>query len=69
MRGRLGKVSISIPLRLWGVIQDAGLTILNHLDATKKSYEHIVRDPTPQRGIALGLPPLQHLMVHCCYRT
>ena len=45
--------------RLWGVIQETGLTILNHLDNSAKSYEHIGRDPTPQRAIALGLPSLQ----------
>jgi predicted TIM-barrel fold metal-dependent hydrolase len=45
--------------RLWGAIQEAGLTILNHLDNTEKSFEHMRRDPTDCRGIALGLPSLQ----------
>ena len=45
--------------RLWGAIQETGLTILNHLDNSEKSFEHMKRDPTPQKAIALGLPSLQ----------
>ncbi len=45
--------------RLWGALQETGLTILNHLDSTQKSFEHMKRDPTPMKGIALGLPSLQ----------
>jgi predicted TIM-barrel fold metal-dependent hydrolase len=45
--------------RLWGVIQETGLTILNHLDTTQKSAELLKRDPTKQRAVALAMPPLQ----------
>lgn len=45
--------------KLWGAIQEIGLTILNHLDSNAKMYDLIKRDPTEQRAVALGLPSLQ----------
>jgi len=45
--------------RLWGVLQETGITILNHLDNNAKGYELIKRDPTPMKGVALGLPGFQ----------
>lgn len=45
--------------RLWSVIQETGLTILNHLDNNEKGYDLIKRDPTPMKGVALGLPGFQ----------
>jgi predicted TIM-barrel fold metal-dependent hydrolase len=45
--------------RLWGAIQETGLTVLNHLDTTQKSIELLKRDPTKQRAVALAMPPLQ----------
>lgn len=44
---------------LFAKIQDAGLTILQHLDTKEDFYEHIERDPTPMRGIAMGMPAMQ----------
>jgi predicted TIM-barrel fold metal-dependent hydrolase len=45
--------------RLWGAVQEMGLTVLNHLDTTQKSMELLKRDPTKQRAVALAMPPLQ----------
>ncbi|HEY3700522.1 MAG TPA: amidohydrolase family protein [Spongiibacteraceae bacterium] len=45
--------------RLWGAIQEADITILNHLDSNLKQMDHIKRDPTPQKAVALGLPVFQ----------
>jgi predicted TIM-barrel fold metal-dependent hydrolase len=44
---------------LWAAIQDANLVILSHLDTNESYFNHLKRDPTPQRGIAMGLPSLQ----------
>jgi predicted TIM-barrel fold metal-dependent hydrolase len=44
---------------LWARIQEIGLTVLQHLDSTEKSYEQMRRDPTPQRAVALGLTCMQ----------
>ena len=41
--------------RLWSAIQDADLTILNHLDISAKLWDTFRRDPTPQKGIFTGL--------------
>ncbi len=43
---------------LWAKIQEAGLAILQHLDTTREFYEVLERDPTPMRGIAMGMPAL-----------
>ena len=45
--------------KLWGAIQDTGLTVLNHLDANEKQYDLIKRDPTEQRAVALGMTVFQ----------
>ncbi len=45
--------------KLWGAIQEMGITILNHLDSNAKQFELIKRDPTEQRAVALGLPKYQ----------
>ncbi|OCC23542.1 amidohydrolase [Croceicoccus estronivorus] len=44
---------------LWSVLSETGITVLNHLDQNAKSYELIQRDPTPMKGVALGLPGFQ----------
>ncbi|MDI3259345.1 MAG: amidohydrolase family protein [Sinobacteraceae bacterium] len=41
---------------LWSVIQEAGITILNHLDVRAQLWDVFRRDPTPQKGIFTGLP-------------
>ncbi len=41
--------------RLWATIQDAELTILNHLDLKASLWDTFRRDPTPQKGIFTGL--------------
>ena len=48
-----------LPLRLWSALQEADITILNHLDTNAKMGDLIKRDPTEQRAIALGMPSLQ----------
>lgn len=40
---------------LWATIQEAGLTILNHLDLKANLWDVFRRDPTPQKGIFTGL--------------
>ena len=44
--------------KLWAACQEAGLVVLNHLDTNKTFIEQFNRDPTPQKGIALGMPAL-----------
>jgi len=39
-------------------IEDAGLVILQQLDAREVSYDQLERGPTPMRGIARGTPAL-----------
>ncbi len=51
--------------RLWGAIQETGITILNHLDTSEKAYDHMRRDPTSQKAIALGLPGFQMAETIC----
>ena len=41
---------------LWSVIQEAGLTIMNHLDMKAELWDVFRRDPTPQKGIFTALP-------------
>ena len=43
---------------LWNTIGDAGLTILNHLEVRAQMYDMFRRDPTPQKGIFTGMPPM-----------
>jgi predicted TIM-barrel fold metal-dependent hydrolase len=43
---------------LWAAISEAGLVVLNHLDLNTGFYSTFHRDPTPQKGIALGMPPI-----------
>lgn len=45
--------------RLWAAMQDLEITVLNHLDTNKRFYELLHRDPTEQRAVAMGMPPLQ----------
>jgi predicted TIM-barrel fold metal-dependent hydrolase len=45
--------------KLWGVLQETGITILNHLDTNLRFYNLLDRDPTEQRAVAMGMPPLQ----------
>src|SRR3546814_20226695 len=40
---------------LWSLIEESGLTILNHLDLSSKLWDVFRRDPTPQKGIFTGL--------------
>jgi uncharacterized protein len=40
---------------LWSAIQDARLTIMNHLDLKAGLWDVFRRDPTPQKGIFTGL--------------
>lgn len=40
-------------------IQEAGLVILQHLDTREDFYTTMARDPTPMRGIAMGMPAMQ----------
>jgi predicted TIM-barrel fold metal-dependent hydrolase len=44
---------------LWGAIQETGMTILNHLDTRKQLDDLMERDPTPQKGIQIGMNPMQ----------
>ncbi len=44
--------------RLWSALSETGLVLLNHLDTNLPFYSVLERDPTPQKGIALGMPPL-----------
>lgn len=39
-------------------IEDAGLVVLQHLDTREVFYDLIERDPTPMRGIAMGMPAM-----------
>jgi len=43
---------------LWAALQDADLTILNHLDLKQSLWDVFRRDPTPQKGIFTALPSL-----------
>jgi len=43
---------------LWAVLQETGLTILNHLDLKQSLWDVFRRDPTPQKGIFTALPSL-----------
>ena len=43
---------------LFAKIQEAGLVILQHLDTREVFYDLLERDPTPMRGIAMGMPSL-----------
>jgi predicted TIM-barrel fold metal-dependent hydrolase len=43
---------------LWSAISEAGLVVLNHLDMNSHFYDIFHRDPTPQKGITLGMPPI-----------
>jgi predicted TIM-barrel fold metal-dependent hydrolase len=40
-------------------IQEAGLVVLQHLDTKEDYYDILNRDPTPMRGIAMGMPAMQ----------
>ncbi|WP_028006833.1 amidohydrolase family protein [Solimonas flava] len=40
---------------LWKTIEEAGLTVLNHLDLKADLWNVFRRDPTPQKGIFTGL--------------
>lgn len=40
---------------LWKVIEETGLTIMNHLDLKTELWGVFRRDPTPQKGIFTGL--------------
>src|SRR3546814_9496921 len=40
---------------LWSLIEESGLTILNHLALSSKLWDVFRRDPTPQKGIFTGL--------------
>ncbi|TDU31283.1 amidohydrolase family protein [Panacagrimonas perspica] len=40
---------------LWKIIEETGLTVLNHLDLKKELWDVFRRDPTPQKGIFTGL--------------
>ncbi len=44
--------------KLWGALSETGLVILNHLDNNTAFYGPFNRDPTPHKGIALGLPSI-----------
>lgn len=44
--------------KLWGALSETGLVVLNHLDTNANYYNIFNRDPTPNKGIALGLPPI-----------
>lgn len=44
---------------LWAAIQDAGLVVLQHLEPKDDFYDFLDRDPTPMRGIAMGMPAMQ----------
>lgn len=43
----------------WAKVQEAGLVVLQHLDPKEDFYDFIARDPTPMRGIAMGMPAMQ----------
>lgn len=43
---------------LFAKIQEAGLTILQHLETNESYYEVLNRDPTPMKGIAMGMPAM-----------
>ena len=45
--------------KLWATIQDAGLTIMNHLELQNDLWDVFRRDPTPQKGIFTALPALR----------
>lgn len=40
-------------------IQESGLVVLQHLDTKEDFYTTMERDPTPMRGIAMGMPAMQ----------
>ena len=44
---------------LFAKIQDAGLVILQHLETREVFYDQLERDPTPMRGIAMGMPAME----------
>lgn len=44
---------------LFARIEEAGLTLLQHLDIKEDFYDTLKRDPTPMRGIAMGMPAMQ----------
>jgi predicted TIM-barrel fold metal-dependent hydrolase len=44
--------------KLWAALSETGLVVLNHLDTNSNFYGPFNRDPTPQKGIALGLPSI-----------
>jgi predicted TIM-barrel fold metal-dependent hydrolase len=43
---------------MWAKIQDAGLVVLQHLDTREYFYDLLQRDPTPMRGITMGMPAM-----------
>jgi predicted TIM-barrel fold metal-dependent hydrolase len=44
---------------MWKAIEEAGLVVLQHLETTEDFYEIMARDPTPVKGIAMGMPALK----------
>jgi predicted TIM-barrel fold metal-dependent hydrolase len=45
--------------RLWATIQEAGLSIMNHLEVKEEMWDVFRRDPTPQKGIFTALPSMR----------
>jgi predicted TIM-barrel fold metal-dependent hydrolase len=45
--------------KLWATIQEAGLSIMNHLELKEGMWDVFRRDPTPQKGIFTALPAMQ----------
>ena len=44
--------------RLWAVIQETGIPISQHVDASQALWRVLENDPTPAKGIFQSLPPL-----------
>jgi len=44
--------------RLWAVLAETGLTVLNHLEVRTSLWDVFRRDPTPQKGIFTAMPPM-----------
>jgi predicted TIM-barrel fold metal-dependent hydrolase len=45
--------------KLWATLQETGITIMNHLDTRQQLDDLMARDPTPQKGIQIGMNPMQ----------
>lgn len=43
---------------LWALLEETGLTILNHLELKQSLWETFRRDPTPQKGIFTSIPSM-----------